>query len=787
MPRTYESKGVERSKKIFLQCLDKHTKDVCLQMAGKSEETLRKWRRDGAFKAEMDKKPGIVAQQTLDSHRKNEKEATIVIAAYNKDFQLYNYWENIHRAAVETGVIRSKIQYGITHKLVRGGYYWAEIKDRTPPPTYQDAVGDVFIDKEAEKHKSVDEKDMDIDDMIADATKKQLVVLDKAMNVASSDPTPANLTIGVEASKQLMRVAKERKEVVRSKTKYSAMSLNELRNKLNKISLNTGTSKMEQLFSNVTSLDAKGLTKLREEVMAILNTESNVMLSREREIIEAYLDKIDSKRYVSFVPTGKQEEFGRAMQHAKMSVFLAANGVGKTTQVINMIVNVVWDNVNPYFRYPVYDNWGEEIDGEWVRFNRIGLLIFSGSKLARESLFEEIDRWFPKGEYTSKDTAGLGFDNEFVLRPGTEHEFKFFIMTHNQDVQKVESANASLICIEEIPKKKVLAACVARTRKGGKIIISATATKDKGDELIEYIGSMQGGIELYRNQEPKTTAVYLLGSMEDSCRKHGVRGHLHCKHIQEIEALLPEEEMGRVTPLDPIKNNRKLSLGFNRNVHVVDEFLVDDRYTVYCALDPHNTKDDYVLWLAVNGAGQKYIIAEHTFITKVPQKIVDTILRAEVKFGWNVASDRVIDWTATSTALTAARKNDRGHRGLTEATLEDEFNSVSPSVKFHSVSGRGIVASREARDRMIMSALHYRIADSGAMDMSPSLFIFSSCKRAIREFSQYERKENKNTGRTVKQKLDDESVECVGRLLAIRPTHTQVYEEAQSRAIIRTR
>ncbi|MBC8387074.1 MAG: hypothetical protein H8E13_03370 [Actinobacteria bacterium] len=140
-----------------------------------------------------------------------------------------------------------------------------------------------------------------------------------------------------------------------------------------------------------------------------------------------------------FVPTGKQEELintvANSINETKIPVTLCtfANGTGKTTTIINMLLNFVYGPQNGWFNKPIFQNFP---------FPKT-IWYCSDSDAIKQTILPEIKRLLKlKKDYREyKDgkpyTSRISFDN------GWQIVFKSF----EQDPSVYESANVG--CIEE--------------------------------------------------------------------------------------------------------------------------------------------------------------------------------------------------------------------------------------------------------------------------------------------------------------------------------------------------
>lgn len=162
-----------------------------------------------------------------------------------------------------------------------------------------------------------------------------------------------------------------------------------------------------------------------------------------------------------FVPNGKGYEFIKALGEDKyfVTLFSAANGVGKTATSVNILANFMFPCGNKYFNQDFYKNF------PYLKKGRI----VSDSTTIAEAIIPEIKQWFPVDKYI---TAKKGKNYEYNWKTTTG--FEFDLMTFNQSVKEFESVTIGWAWFDEPPPEAIYKATVSRMRRGGIIFISAT-------------------------------------------------------------------------------------------------------------------------------------------------------------------------------------------------------------------------------------------------------------------------------------------------------------------------
>lgn len=298
-----------------------------------------------------------------------------------------------------------------------------------------------------------------------------------------------------------------------------------------------------------------------------------------------------------FTPNGRQEECIQAVGSGDyfIIIFSAANGVGKTALMANILGSVIFGNPeNPYFDYPIFKNF------QYPRRGRIA----STTKNVEEvgAIQTEIKRWFPQGKYECKKNQKR-YDSEFIAG-----DWVFDVMTYEQDVTEYESATLGLMIFDEPPPIKILWATIARMRKGGIILMFMTPL-DNGGDIIE---DLQTKAENSTQELGKVKLIY--AEIEDNCKEHGVRGKLEHKHIEQMLQFYDADERDARAKGKPSHLVGRIYPDFeDRDPYIVDEFEIPAAWNRIQLIDPHDAIPFAVSWAAVDPTGQVWIYDEFPF------------------------------------------------------------------------------------------------------------------------------------------------------------------------------
>lgn len=455
--------------------------------------------------------------------------------------------------------------------------------------------------------------------------------------------------------------------------------------------------------------------------------------SIEREALIEMARRIQDKKYQYYTPNERGGEFLDALGSMQylITLYSAANGVGKTTTMVCALAEMIWPTPggHPWMKGPLFTN-----------FPYLKKIRIISDPHVVESIIKEMKIWFPRFRYaTSKGRKS------YEAYWKTDTGFDIDIMTYDQDPKEFEAATLGMIWFDEPPPKSIYKASIARLRRGGVIAITATPLRGSEwmyDEILANPNNDEG------------LRTFVEATMEDACKEHGVRGHLEHKHIEAIISQYDEDEKqarvyGKFQHLTGLVFKQ-----FDVKVHVIKPFAITFKdFAVQHFLDPHPCTPDAVGWYAIDRHGRKYVIDE--LFEKVEGE-GELVHRVKEKDSMYRMTRRVAD---------------------PAAFIEDQHRNTSLA---RTLANYGLFYEkaskvRDAADRRIKSALNYTQVGDKMLQL-PEIFIFDTCKRHIYEMQHY--RWDEWTGRNAdkhgpKQKpldKDDHMIENLGRFLFSEPT-----------------
>lgn len=169
----------------------------------------------------------------------------------------------------------------------------------------------------------------------------------------------------------------------------------------------------------------------------------------------------DSK-YLFYEPNGKLEQFIKIIGEDKhfINLLIAANGIGKTAGMANIIANMMFKQKNTaWFDYPLFNKF------PYIKTGRI----ISDPTTIAQTIIPELHKWFPKGKYTT-NKEGKNYEYKWKTTTG----FEFDLMSYEQSVTEFESKTLGFAVFDEPPPEAIFKATISRMRRGGIIIVVFT-------------------------------------------------------------------------------------------------------------------------------------------------------------------------------------------------------------------------------------------------------------------------------------------------------------------------
>lgn len=305
-----------------------------------------------------------------------------------------------------------------------------------------------------------------------------------------------------------------------------------------------------------------------------------------------------------FCPNGAQEKFiktfAQSIEKTKIPVILAtfANGVGKSTITVNVLLNVIFGAQNGWFDYPIFHNW---------KFPRL-IWYCSTADAINETIFPLIQ------QYASKEiNPEFSFDESKegkrivskVVFP--RYDWTLVFKTYEQKDQTFESANVGIIVNDEPAPEQIWKAEKSRRRMGCITLLPMTPLNCEPYILDEIKRA---------SDENRPGYYHLKASVYEACKKRGERGHLDADIIDDMVADYDDDERDARVYGEFMYFSRSVYGDLlKRDIHFIDpsDYSIPAYSKIVQTVDPHDSRPSAALYGAkIPGQIQRYIIFQET-------------------------------------------------------------------------------------------------------------------------------------------------------------------------------
>jgi phage terminase large subunit-like protein len=438
------------------------------------------------------------------------------------------------------------------------------------------------------------------------------------------------------------------------------------------------------------------------------------------------------ERFAFFEPNGPQEKFLQLIGPGRLLVGIlsAANGIGKTTLVTNILANLFYGPQSRYFDHPIFRNWPYPKRARFI----------TDPKLVEEigPFHSEVTNWWPRNRFKATK-QGHTFYSQYKA-----NGWVLDIMTYEQNRKEFEGGNLGLIIFDEPPPRDIWHACVTRLRMGGMILCFMTPLTEAAWFFDEVVPRHQDSV------------VY--AAMEENCKQHGIRGQLEHDRIQQIIGEMDADEVEARAYGKAMYLKGLIYKTFEHRVHVLREPVKPQAgATVWQAVDPATSKPFAAVWGMPDADGTLYIVDEYPkedFLKAGDNGFAKEDYKRvfkEIEYGWKVDGNRIMDRHFADVRAAANKK-----------TLREEFGDIGldyqASYACEEEVETGILKVREYLNynpNKVIDALN-----------RPKIYINPHCTNTIRSFQRWAR--NPKTSDPNDDRFKDH-MDCVRYLVMANP------------------
>lgn len=264
-------------------------------------------------------------------------------------------------------------------------------------------------------------------------------------------------------------------------------------------------------------------------------------------------------------------------------VLSAANGIGKTTALVNLAGNLIFGPQNRFFRLPLFKDWPYP---KRLRFVSEPSQVEEGGPLPTE-----IAKWWPKDRYQTFK------DSKHYISRYQAGDWVLEVMTYEQEPGQHEGANLGMVMFNEPPPENLWTPNISRLRGGGICVVGMTPLTEAGWFFDKVV--------------PRHEEFIVYADVEAACKQHGIRGHLEHENIEKMIAEYdPDEKEARIDG-KAMYLKGLIFKTFNPHVHVLKQMVhAPANATMYQVVDPHSDKPFACIWAFPDNRGDLYIVDE---------------------------------------------------------------------------------------------------------------------------------------------------------------------------------
>lgn len=296
----------------------------------------------------------------------------------------------------------------------------------------------------------------------------------------------------------------------------------------------------------------------------------------EPELLELCRKKIewskDHERLKFFVPNKAQELLIHTIGFYRpfVTIFSAANGVGKTALAANVAANLIFGpQIHQFAQFDLFRDWQFPKRIRYV----------TDPKLVEEigPWHTEISTWWPKGKYLAAK-AGKQWYSVYKAGP-----WLLDVMTYDQAVKDFEGATLGVAIFDEPPPQQIWNATVSRLRKGGLILV--------------FMTPLTGAAWFFDKIVPQYQNSTIYADIEDNCIDHAKNGQLKHADIERMVAAMDPEEVEARAHGKAMALAYLIYKTFDRRIHVTPEPIIPaPGAQVWQIVDPHIDKPFACIW-----------------------------------------------------------------------------------------------------------------------------------------------------------------------------------------------
>ncbi len=332
-------------------------------------------------------------------------------------------------------------------------------------------------------------------------------------------------------------------------------------------------------------------------------------LSTQPEAIAEKLDTAEQKKefYAGvlldplkfYCANGPAEKYiktvAKSLEETKIPVILCtyANGVGKTTTTLHILLNFIYGPQNGWFDYPIFQNF--PLPKKIWYCSRPDAIAETVEPMLEEIVKKQlhIGREYTETKEGKRVISKIQFPNGWT----------WYFKTYNQDPGEFESSTVGIIVLDEPAPEGIWKAIKSRRRKGCIVLMPMTPLYCPPYILDEVTRAADDGIPGY---------YHLTATVYDACQKRGIRGHLEPDIVDDmVKGYDAEEREARVYG-EFMYFSGMIHPMLDKAKHLVSpaDYPIPDYSHILHIVDPHDSRPSVAIWMAICPNGRKIVFGE---------------------------------------------------------------------------------------------------------------------------------------------------------------------------------
>lgn len=304
-------------------------------------------------------------------------------------------------------------------------------------------------------------------------------------------------------------------------------------------------------------------------------------------------------------PNGAQERYIQTVAHStektKIPVILPtfANGVGKSTETLIIVLNFILGPQNGWFDYPIFRNFP---------FPKT-IWYCSTNSAIQNVILPYIEKFCAPDIHPERR---FHLDKKYMRLTFPRQGWAMSLKTYDQGAEKYESENVGIIVKDEPSPEPLWKASKSRRRMGCITLMPMTPLY-----TAPYILD-----EIKRAADENRTGYYhLKATVYDACKKRGIRGHLDPDIVDDMVAGYDQDEREARAYGEFMYYSTQI-YNLDRSIHFIpsNKFPIPQYSKYLQVVDPHDSRPSASIYAAKTpDKFDRYIIYNETPLEKNQQ------------------------------------------------------------------------------------------------------------------------------------------------------------------------